>query len=237
MLTFFRRIREKLLSENNFSKYLLYAIGEIVLVVIGILIALQINNWNNESNERKKEAIILKQIHTDFKSNKKQLDSIVIINQKKRNALTVFVNELIKTPDSSAIDTLLKYVNEIYTIKTFNPSNGAIEALISSSSFELIQNDSLRNLLVSWQDVYKDYAEEEQLERNYQLHYFTPYLRKNFNFLQPYSTQNLESIKTVEFQNTFIDKRLLSTFVLDAIEEERINYYIKEIIRLSGTDD
>ncbi|MFX0556562.1 DUF6090 family protein [Maribacter sp. CXY002] len=51
MIKFFRRIRQKLLSENKFSKYLAYAIGEIVLVVIGILIALQINNWNEERKE------------------------------------------------------------------------------------------------------------------------------------------------------------------------------------------
>ena len=92
MLTLFRRIRRTLVSENRFSKYLVYAVGEIVLVVIGILIALQINNWNNESNDRKKEAIILKQIHSDFKSNKKQLDSIVRINQKKLHAITVFID-------------------------------------------------------------------------------------------------------------------------------------------------
>ncbi|MEM0932148.1 MAG: DUF6090 family protein [Bacteroidota bacterium] len=237
MLTLFRRIRRTLVSENRFSKYLVYAVGEIVLVVIGILIALQINNWNNESNDRKKEAIILKQIHSDFKSNKKQLDSIVRINQKKLNAITVFIDKLLVHPDSSAIDTLIKYSNDIYTIKTFNPSNGAVEALINSSSFELIQNDSLRNLLVSWQDVYEDYAEEEQLERKYQLHYFTPFLRKNINFLRPYSKLNLETIKTVEFQNTFLDKRLLGSFVLEAIEEEKINYYIDEIVRLSKNDD
>ena len=50
MIKFFRRIRQKLLSENRFNKYLLYAIGEIVLVVLGILIALQINNWNEKRN-------------------------------------------------------------------------------------------------------------------------------------------------------------------------------------------
>ena len=57
MIKFFRRIRQRLLSENKFSKYLLYAIGEIVLVVIGILIALQINNWNEDKkNNRLEEA-------------------------------------------------------------------------------------------------------------------------------------------------------------------------------------
>jgi len=237
MFKFFRHIRQKLLSENKFSKYLLYAIGEIVLVVIGILIALQVNNWNNENNDRKKEALLLKQIHRDFKSNKKQLDSIVLINKRKQKALNIFLDELLVKPDSSAIDTLLKYAGDIYAIKTFNPSNGAVQALISSSSFELIQNDSLRDLLISWQDVYMDYIEEEQLERTIQIQDFAPYMRKYFNFLKPYSKENLEVVKTVEFQNMFIDKRLLSGFVLEAIEEEEINYYLEEIIRLSKTYD
>ncbi|MEH6779908.1 DUF6090 family protein, partial [Maribacter arcticus] len=52
MIKFFRRIRQQLLTENKFSKYLLYAIGEIILVVIGILIALSINNWNENRKQK-----------------------------------------------------------------------------------------------------------------------------------------------------------------------------------------
>lgn len=55
MLKFFHTIRKKLIEEDNTRKYLLYAIGEILLVVIGILIALQINNWNQERKERQRE--------------------------------------------------------------------------------------------------------------------------------------------------------------------------------------
>ncbi|MEW4925770.1 DUF6090 family protein [Algibacter sp. 2305UL17-15] len=62
MIKFFRKIRQKLLSENRFRKYLLYAVGEIVLVVIGILIALQINNWNQNKVTRKKEISIIKKL-------------------------------------------------------------------------------------------------------------------------------------------------------------------------------
>ena len=68
MLKFFRKIRKELLSENSFSKYLLYAIGEIILVVIGILIALQINNWSEEKKDTKKEYQILLSISEDFSS-------------------------------------------------------------------------------------------------------------------------------------------------------------------------
>tara|TARA_R110000744_G_scaffold97420_1_gene188243 strand:+ start:1859 stop:2056 length:198 start_codon:yes stop_codon:yes gene_type:complete len=59
MIKFFRKIRQKMLTENKFSKYLLYAIGEIVLVVIGILIALQVNNLNEVEKVKDKEVIYL----------------------------------------------------------------------------------------------------------------------------------------------------------------------------------
>ena len=62
MIKFFRKIRQKLLSENKFSKYLLYALGEIFLVVIGILIALQVNNWNQSRIDTQKEIVHLDNI-------------------------------------------------------------------------------------------------------------------------------------------------------------------------------
>ena len=72
MLKFFRRIRRKLADDNKPIKYFRYAIGEIVLVVIGILIALQVNNWNQKRIDRNKETIILKELHEEFKKNKVQ---------------------------------------------------------------------------------------------------------------------------------------------------------------------
>jgi len=66
MLKFFRKIRQNLLSENKTGKYFKYAIGEIILVVIGILIALQINNWNENRKQRIEELETLKNIRSDF---------------------------------------------------------------------------------------------------------------------------------------------------------------------------
>ncbi len=76
MIKFFRKIRQKLLSDNKFSKYLMYAIGEIVLVVIGILIALQINNWNEQSKTRKSAEIQLNQLIQNISDDLIQLDSL-----------------------------------------------------------------------------------------------------------------------------------------------------------------
>lgn len=66
MLRFFRTFRQRLLAENRFSKYLLYAIGEILLVVFGILIALEVNNWNQQRQERAEEIEVLKSVQKDL---------------------------------------------------------------------------------------------------------------------------------------------------------------------------
>ncbi len=89
MIKFFRKIRQKLLSENKFSKYLIYAIGEIVLVVIGILIALQINNWNAEQKIEKEEIGILKNLLESLYSAKEQSDIEIFKENQLRESLLV----------------------------------------------------------------------------------------------------------------------------------------------------
>ena len=73
MIKFFRKIRQKLVSENKFSRYLLYAIGEIILVVIGIILALQLNNWNEQRKLKAQEAELLSYALENIKR-----DSIII---------------------------------------------------------------------------------------------------------------------------------------------------------------
>ncbi|MBT8252612.1 MAG: hypothetical protein KJN68_01480, partial [Bacteroidia bacterium] len=74
MIKFFRKIRYRLMETGNTSKYLKYAIGEILLVVIGILIALQINNWNESQKMERKEQILLTQLKQEFEDNLRQLN-------------------------------------------------------------------------------------------------------------------------------------------------------------------
>jgi len=85
MLKIFRRIRQKMLTQNKVSNYLLYSIKEIVLVVIGILIALQINNWNKNSKQRKIEYEYLVSLIEEFGHNLLELDS----EMKKNNIMQI----------------------------------------------------------------------------------------------------------------------------------------------------
>jgi hypothetical protein len=89
MIKFFRKIRQRLLTENKFSKYLLYAIGEIVLVVIGILIALQINNWNAEQKIKKEEIVILNNLLESLYSAKEQSDIEIFNENQLKESLLV----------------------------------------------------------------------------------------------------------------------------------------------------
>ncbi len=89
MIKYFRKIRQRLLTDNKFSKYLLYAIGEIILVVIGILIALQINNWNAEQKIKKEEIGILNNLLESLYSAKEQSDIDIFKENQLKESLIV----------------------------------------------------------------------------------------------------------------------------------------------------
>ena len=97
MIKFFRKIRQKLLSENKFSKYFIYAIGEIILVVIGILIALQVNNWNEERKSNIETNKIREELNAEFYNNRivlnERIKDLKIANSNVRIVLSLINKE------------------------------------------------------------------------------------------------------------------------------------------------
>lgn len=100
MIKFFRRLRQKLLEENRFSKYLLYAFGEIILVVIGILIALQLNNWNEAQKLKETEKIILADLKSEFLENIESAEGSIELNLLNSQTC-VQINDLIQSDSLS----------------------------------------------------------------------------------------------------------------------------------------
>ena len=86
MIKFFRKIRQRLLSENKFSKYLVYAVGEIILVVIGILIAIQLNSIKNQRESRNEEITHLENLLADLKQDKTELNRMIERRESKLNS-------------------------------------------------------------------------------------------------------------------------------------------------------
>ncbi|MEM1339674.1 MAG: DUF6090 family protein [Bacteroidota bacterium] len=158
MIKFFRKIRQRLLSENKFSKYLVYAIGEIILVVIGILIALQINNWNQNEQLRNTELKTLKSLHESIKINLVELNHILNAQiQRNKSLQEVLFVDLSNRPlvylDSLITDNIENY--------TFDPSTGIYNSIINSGKIEIITNDSLKNRISKLYDSVTDYQESE----------------------------------------------------------------------------
>ncbi|TMM58047.1 hypothetical protein FEE95_01065 [Maribacter algarum] len=148
MIKFFRKIRQKMLTENKFSKYLIYAIGEIILVVIGILIALSINNWNENSNQDKLELEALKNLREDFNFNLSELIRIDSVNTKNIKSCVQILNHTGKRYTEEFI--LEKHLNAAAASPDYSAKNGFLNDLISSGNLGLIKNSVLRNLLSSW---------------------------------------------------------------------------------------
>ena len=148
MIKFFRKIRQRLLTENKFSKYLIYAIGEIVLVVIGILIALQLNNLNENKKNDIFEKEILSQIQENLKSDWLVLKKIEL-NFSEAIASS---NKILNAEESQKTEDSIKiWLGAIIQFDRFQPLTNAYEVL-KSNGLDRISNKQLRFLLGKYYD-------------------------------------------------------------------------------------
>ncbi|NNF83071.1 MAG: hypothetical protein HKM99_10045, partial [Flavobacteriaceae bacterium] len=158
MLKFFRRIRHQLLLENKLSKYILYAIGEILLVMIGILLALQVNNWNEKQKLKKEELKILSELKVEVQKSIKELDIVASFNQKSVDRL-IGIRDHINDdlPYEKSLDSafgILDVWNMPYLPFT------AYESL-KNKGIERISNDSLRSSITEVYEFQMKYLLED----------------------------------------------------------------------------
>jgi len=131
MLRFFRTIRKKLMEQNKVRTYLLYAVGEILLVVIGILIALQINNWNEFSKNRNYEIYLLSEVQNNLKEDEALIDEII---QKRKKAAYATDRMLSYVPEGTIHeDSISSHLAWTFTFERYYPIRNAYEMLKFSS--------------------------------------------------------------------------------------------------------
>jgi len=165
MIKFFRKIRQSLLSENKFSRYLIYAIGEIVLVVIGILIALSINNNNEDKKARKQEIKCLKNLQIDIQKELDNNDTIISFRDKKAKA-GVRMLSYQKLESTQDIFEFEGTIQTIFWWTTFIPTNNTYKELISSGKLNYIKSDSIKNYLLELDKKYISIANAEHHMRS-----------------------------------------------------------------------
>jgi hypothetical protein len=166
MIKFFRKIRQKLLTQNKFSQYLIYAIGEIILVVIGILIALQLNNWNTDHKSSIEEIELLTEMKFNLEKDIK--DCIWNINKNKElyNSNLIVLKQIEER--KPFIDSLNVHYGNLLGTTTQLRNLSAYDHL-KSRGINLIKNDSLRQQITTVYSARYYYIEMKELEYDNQI--------------------------------------------------------------------
>ena len=139
MIKFFSEIRKNLLMKNKSKNTSKYAIGEILLVFIGILIALQVSNWNQNRINSQKESLLLKELHEEFLNNQIQLDEVIANHKLAMKSTRYVISQFPINLDKIDLE-FQKGIANWGRRYTFNPSQGVIKSLVNSSSFNIISN-------------------------------------------------------------------------------------------------
>ena len=153
MISLFRKMRQKLLAEGKTGRYLKYAIGEILLVVIGILIALQINNWNDARKIRVKELHYLQNIKSDLIVNIAEMQNYLADRNEKIAAAERILEHFEGKPISDISAFNADGVN-IYSWQKFYQSNNTFQELVNSGNLAIISNDEIKNVLLNIESQY-----------------------------------------------------------------------------------
>ncbi len=181
MFKFFRKIRLNLLNEGKTTRYFKYAIGEILLVVIGILIALQINTWNQERLSNIELKMTLSDIHFEFLENKRAVDHTMKVNIatfENGKKLMSFMGKDRGFIQSQNVDKLLF---ESLEGKPFKPTQHSLSYILQPGRLELLQNDNLKKLILQWTRSLKEYdVHHSRFEKKIDID-LVPYLSKNYS--------------------------------------------------------
>ena len=159
MIKFFRRIRQSLLSENKVSKYLIYAIGEIILVVIGILIALQVNNWNQSNQQKVIEQTYLTNLLSDLRDQQSSIEIQLKEEQFFFETAGYIIKDFEKNKTLTLDSTFFSRASELRSRKTFVITDPTYTDLISSGNINILQNSNLKDKLIKY------YQELERIEK------------------------------------------------------------------------
>jgi hypothetical protein len=184
MMKFFRKIREKRLIENKFSKYLLYAIGEIVLVVFGILIALSINNWNEKRKKENLEIILLSELVKNLQDD--IIDMKINLGFHERGIKSAEIILSVFEEPLPYQDSLNRHYGKVSLIPKFLPIKTAYNS-INRQGMRIIKNDSLRNTIIfHYENQYKFLEAWNESEWDLQFQDNREIYRSHFSKFQVY---------------------------------------------------
>ena len=213
MIKFFRKIRQKLFSENKFSKYLIYAIGEIILVVIGILIALSINTWNQNRLNSNKEYYYLSQLKVELKNQNQEVNKRLERVSSVMNIIDTLWSDLNKKGRFNPSAELNSNLNRLLSGTNLELYTTTFDELISTGQLTLISSDSLRTkVLLCYQEIKKS---QENIQNNSDNVFYTeifPVISSFINFDYP---QDMSSLVNQNYLSLKEQSRLAKAIYLN----------------------
>ena len=224
MIKFFRKIRQNLLTEGKTGKYFKYAIGEIALVVIGILIALQINNWNEFRKERIVESNILKEILVNLDTDIKSLDlKINECNEFITHSTRVLQNLQNKTPIT---DSLKYHYSALVGHGNFQPTTIAYENL-KTKGVDIIRNESTRKAISELYSItYFTLVEDRRNVVRRLQEIQVEVVQNKIKTIKPYDEAEpinfMELSNDIPFQNMLVKNIWLLNWVINRYENGKV---------------
>ena len=230
MIKFFRKIRQQLLGEGNTAKYFKYAIGEILLVMIGILLALQVNNWNEERKIIKNEKETIKSLKLEFEKNHSTLQGNIRVLQRIIETNNILLSHVGPDYELGTIHNVDSLISMTLRMTVWDPSQYTLNSMKSEGKLSSLSNENLKVKLIEWESFYSnlldwgdfyvdggakyfDFLKNNSLYRNIS---FRP---DNNTVKSKFEGSNDELLRVQLFENFLIDRATISGFMLDFYKE------------------
>jgi hypothetical protein len=211
----FGGFRRQLIHEKNVKKYLLYAIGEILLVMIGILLAFQVDNWNEDRVKKVAEIRTYKNIRGQIIGDKELIKSQINYNNYYM-AQFEYAREIILGNERTKIDTLGAIVAKYTNYSDFDRKGNIYETMVNSGKIQLLENQSIVNRVRWLEERYNYINRMENIHYDIVIGYAAPNTTSTVNFMTG-EVIDPERIYSVEFQN-------LTHLLLEVMREKDETY-------------
>ncbi len=218
----FRKVRMDLIDKGQLKKYLLYAIGEILLVMIGISLAFQVDNWNEARIKNNAEISYYKNIRNQIADDKELINDLVAFNKDFIQQFN-FASDIVSSNDRSKLDTLGSIVLNLTQYSDFDRQGNIYETMVNSGEVKLLRNLTIVNGLRVLEEKYLYINRMENIHYDAMMNYVVPSLTPNIKFADA-KIMKPDTIYSFEFQNL-----LLSLLQIMAEKDKVYNEALNEI--------
>ena len=221
----FRKIRQKLINQGNLKRYIPYAIGEILLVMIGILLAFQVSKWNDNRIKKDSEITYYKNIKDQINDDKTLIQSQIDYNSRFLNQFK-FANNIIERNERTNKDTLGIIIRNLISYSDFDRRGSIYETMVNSGEIKLLKNIEIINLIRILEERYNYMNRMEEIHKNVVLNYAAPMISQLISFSNN-EIMEIDEVFSFEMQNLIL--------IMIQISEEKNYVYTSSISYIDNT--